>query len=348
MSASRRLVSWFRANVRPLPWRTTPRDPYRSLVSEFMAQQTQIDRVAPRFEAFIERFPGLADIAAASEDEVVEAWSGLGYYRRARLLHRLAREVVAGSGELPRSAAELERLPGVGPYTAAAVASMVFGEAAPLVDGNVARVGVRVLALAGDPRRGEVRTMILNWVEGLMAEADPSEINEGLMELGALVCTPAGPACDICPLATGCGAAAAGHSEDFPAPRKVRKPVDLHWVSAIAEDGDGHWLFRRVTDGPILRGLWLPPFAEIDPSRPVVPQAAAVLPLDLDGPPEVREPLKHSITHRRIRVVPVRFPVARRSSMGAEWEWADPHEPRLPTSSLLGKLVAAVSGPSRS
>jgi len=347
MSDAARLVSWFRTNARPMPWRTTPRDPYRSLVSELMAQQTQLDRVVPRFDAFVERFPSLAAIAAASEDDVVEAWSGLGYYRRARLLHRLAREVVAGSGELPRTAAELERLPGVGPYTAAAVASMVHGEAIPLVDGNVARVGARVLALAGDPRTGAVRRTILSWVEDLMGGARPGEINEGLMELGALVCTPASPACDRCPLVPACRAAGAGNPEDYPPPRKIRDPEDLQWVSAIVEDADGRWLLRRVTRGPILRGLWLPAFSEVDPGRSLEEQARSLLPGGAVGSVERFEPIRHSITHRRIEVTPVRIGVGNPVALEDEWVWADPHAPKLPTSSLLGKLVAAVSSARR-
>jgi A/G-specific adenine glycosylase len=173
VSAASRVVSWFRSNARPLPWRTTPRDGYTTLVSELMAQQTRLDRVVPKYEAFVRRFPDLAALAAATEDEVLELWSGLGYYRRARHLHRLARRVAAGSGRLPTTAAELETLPGIGPYTAAAIASLAHGEAVPLMDGNIARVGARVLALPGDPRRVPAKTRILEWVEELMAEPHP-------------------------------------------------------------------------------------------------------------------------------------------------------------------------------
>ncbi len=154
---ARALVEWYRANARALPWRSDSRDPFHVVVSEFMLQQTQVDRVVPRFESFVARFPNFASLAAADEDEVVEEWSGLGYYRRARMLHRLAVAVADGGGDLPNSAAGLERLPGIGPYTAAAVASLAWGEKVPVLDGNTMRVGARVLALDSDPRSAEGR-----------------------------------------------------------------------------------------------------------------------------------------------------------------------------------------------
>ena len=143
------LLNWYRAHARALPWRQEPRNPYHVLVSEFMLQQTQVDRVASRFVSFIARFPTFEVLAGASEEEVLEEWSGLGYYRRARMLHRLAQEVVRRPTSLPQTAAELVMLPGIGPYTAAAVASLAFGEAEPVLDGNVMRVGARVSGSAG-------------------------------------------------------------------------------------------------------------------------------------------------------------------------------------------------------
>lgn len=343
MSEAQHLIDWFRANMRPLPWRTTPRDPYRSLVSELMAQQTQLDRVVPRFEEFVRRFPSLADLAAAREEQVLEVWSGLGYYRRARLLHRLAREVAAGSGELPETAAELERLPGIGPYTAAAIASMVHREAVPLMDGNVARVGARFMGLTEDPRKPDGRAAILEWGRTLMAGQSPGEINEGLMELGATVCLPVNPGCGGCPLAAGCQAFIHGDPEGFPPPRKARGAVNLRWLTVIAERSDGRWLLHEVTAGPILRGLWLPPFTEVDSTRPLAEQVSPLLPFEVEAPAKFFDPIKHSITYRRIRVTPVRVLTEARGRLLDGWRWVSPTSPGLPTSSLLEKLARSIS-----
>ena len=320
-----------------------PRDPYHSLVSELMAQQTQLDRVVPRFEAFVRRFPDFRALAAASREDVLEAWSGLGYYRRARLLHRLALEVAAGGGELPSSAAELERLPGIGPYTAAAVASMVFGEAVPLMDGNIARVGARVLASADDPRGKEGRAAVLEWVRGLMNGAPPGDVNEALMELGATVCTPNRPDCVRCPLTEGCRARCEGDPTAYPPPRQTRAVVDLRWLVVVVEDPKRRWLLRQVAEGPILRGLWLPPFAEIDSGRPLEQQALGLLPFDVTQSIGISKPIRHSITHRRIEAIPARAVIDHPVRVAKGWSWADPANPRLPTSSLLGKLLGSVS-----
>jgi A/G-specific adenine glycosylase len=338
----RRLLRWFRAAARELPWRTEPRDPYLVLVSEFMLQQTQVERVVPRFAAFIAAFPNLAALAAAAEDEVLAVWSGLGYYRRARLLHRLAREVAADGGSLRRTAAELARLPGIGPYTAAAVASLAFGERVPVLDGNTMRVGARVLGLAADPRSSPGRRRLAAWIEGLMVGAGPpGAVNEALMELGATVCTPLAPGCPSCPLAAACVARAAGRPEAYPPPRRRRATVALRWVAACAVAPDGRWLLRRVDEGPILRGLWLPPLVELDAGRDPTTEARRVLPgvaAEIVMPaPAVR----HSITHRRIEVLPLKFSVEAAAPPSDEWRWADPAAPGLPTSTLLAKLVTA-------
>lgn len=338
------LLAWFRRNQRQLPWRSEPRDPYHVLLSELMLQQTQVDRVVPRFVAFLDRFPTLEDLAAAAEGEVLAAWSGLGYYRRARLLHRLAQEVVAGSGELPPTVDELERLPGVGPYTAAAVASLAFGRRAPVLDGNVLRVGARVLALDVVPQDAAGRRRILAWVRTLMEARPPGEVNEALMELGAVVCRPAAPRCGSCPLADDCRAAAEGRPEAYPRPRRQRTPEDHLWVAACCVDPGGRWLLRRIDSGPILRGLWLPPVGDVPSRDHAGARAAELAPAPVLGGGDPLPDVRHGITHRRIRVIPVPLRLGDVPAPGPGWRWTDPHADTLPTSSLLAKLVRALEG----
>jgi A/G-specific adenine glycosylase len=309
------------------------------LVSEFMLQQTQVDRVAPRFVAFIARFPCLEALAAASEQEVLAVWSGLGYYSRARHLHRLARDVVADGGGLPRTTEELQRLPGVGPYTAAAVASLAFGAAVPVVDGNVSRVVARVLALKHDLRTLSGGRIVTDWVRGLFEGVAAGAVNEALMELGATVCRPRAPRCGDCPLAHRCRANADGTPEAYPRARRSREPVHLRWVAACCVDDRDRWLLRQMPEGPILQGLWLPPLAEIaDGVRPVE-RALELAPLPLAAPPMQLSEVRHSITHRRILVHPVLLRVVA-AERGLGGRWIDPSNHELPTSSLLEKLLA--------
>jgi len=304
-----------------------------------MLQQTQVDRVVPRFNAFVSRFPTLGALASSDEEDVLETWSGLGYYRRARLLHRLSVEITSGDSRLPESAAELERLPGVGPYTAAAVASLAFGECVPVIDGNVIRVVSRVLCLSGDPRTAVGRRAISDWVCGLMGDVPAGVINEALMELGATLCLQNSPACASCPLREDCGALAEGDPEAFPAPRKRRQAVELRWAAACCIDPDGRWLLQQVADGPILRGLWLPPLAVLEDDNSVVERAIEVARLRPASSPTRLPVVRHSITHRRIRVYPVRLAIPALTEAGLARRWVDPESPRVPTSSLFGKLI---------
>jgi A/G-specific adenine glycosylase len=309
-----------------------------------MLQQTQVDRVVPRFESFVRRFPSFESLAAAPEDEVVQEWSGLGYYRRARMLHRLATAVADGGGDLPASAARLERLPGIGPYTAAAVASLSWGEGVPVLDGNTVRVGARVLALEHDPRSAEGRRQLEGWIRGLMENQAPGEVNEALMELGATVCRPGEPECTKCPLSSACTANTSGRQQDFPPPRRRRATVSLRWVAACIVGDADRWLVRRVDDGPILRGLWLPPIAVLEDDADPIEVAARVAQLRPGTASSTGSAVRHNITHRRIDVIPCCFEVREFDPPSDTWRWVDPREPGVPTSSLLAKLVDALFG----
>jgi A/G-specific adenine glycosylase len=307
-----------------------------------MLQQTQVGRVAEAFPSFMQRFPSLEALAAAPEEEAVHAFSGLGYYRRARLLHASARAVVARGG-WPRSPAELAALPGFGPYTSAAVAAFAFTGADPPVDGNVARVTARLRALDLPMGSSALLAAGRELAAGLHAETPTPEVWEALMELGATVCTPASPRCDGCPLANSCAALAAGAPSAYPGPRRARSRERQRWVAVWLQRPDGRVLLRRVDDGPLLAGIWLPPYAVIpEGAEPASAARALAGEAGFVGLLSPAPAVRHGITHRDIRVLPF---VATISGDGVAeampgWSWQNPAAPALPTSSLLGKLAA--------
>ena len=222
---SHRLLAWFFAHRRKLPWREES-DPYRIWVSEVMLQQTRAQTVAPYYRRFLERFPDLPSLAAAGEQEVLKAWEGLGYYGRARGLLAAAREIVRGhAGRFPSEPREALALPGVGPYTAAAVLSIAFARPLAVVDGNVLRVVTRLTADGGDPATAAVRGRAREYVEGSFHKYHPGWVNQAWMELGALVCRPA-PDCPSCPLAFACRALQEGRTAELPA-RRPRAPLPV-------------------------------------------------------------------------------------------------------------------------
>jgi A/G-specific adenine glycosylase len=246
----RRLLAWYGRTRRDLPWRRSA-DPYRIWLSETMLQQTRVETVVPYYERFLARFPDLASLAAADEEDVLRLWAGLGYYARARNLHRAARTVVREhGGALPRTAEALAALPGVGRYTAGALRSIAFKEPAAIVDGNVRRVLSRLCAVQrlsdGDAWRlaGE-----------LVPARDPDLFNQALMELGATVCTPRKPACAACALALLCEARSSGRPEAFPAPKPKARPRAIQAVAGVLVRRGRVLLLRRPSLG-LLGGLW--------------------------------------------------------------------------------------------
>jgi A/G-specific adenine glycosylase len=253
------LVAWFAASRRDLPWRDLPagrRDPYRTLVSEAMLQQTQVSRVVEKFRAFIERFPTVDTLAAADERDVIAQWAGLGYYRRARNLHAAARHVVERcGGTFPPDIEGLLQLPGVGRYTAGAIASLAMGRPAPIVDGNVARVMLRVHGRDLDPQSPATTAWAWTQAQTFASAAGPraGAANEAMMELGATVCTPGpAPSCHACPLATGCNARRLGAQSRIPRPKKAKTPAKRWMAVLVIRDAKGRLLCERR--GP--EGLW--------------------------------------------------------------------------------------------
>lgn len=307
---TRALLAWFRASARELPWRSRPlgsgRDAYRVLVSELMLQQTQASRVVDRFGAFLDRFPTLEALAAADEGDVLALWSGLGYYRRARLLHEAARAIVRDhGGRFPRTASDLAGLPGLGRYTAGAIASLAFGEKTAAVDANVTRVMLRLegRVLAA----GDARAVRLAWDRaGALLEAGPRRrgapalVNEALIELGALVCTPRAPRCGSCPLAGQCRAAARGLAGRIPTAKEGVVRTRLHFASVLIADGEGRLAVRRRGTGGLWGGLYEAPTVERADRAATVSEIAGALGLGRGRPAAVGG-FDFRTTHRECR-----------------------------------------------
>ncbi|HEX5043914.1 MAG TPA: A/G-specific adenine glycosylase [Candidatus Polarisedimenticolaceae bacterium] len=305
MSRRADLLAWYRAHRRDLPWRRT-RDPYAIWVSEVMLQQTQVAAVLPYFEPFLARFPTPAALAEADEDAVLAAWSGLGYYRRVRHLREGARAVVMRhAGALPRQRDALRALPGIGPYTAGAIASIAFGLEEPVLDGNVRRVLARWTADAGEG--GDARFWDL--ARSLVAGPDPGDWNQALMELGATVCTPQAPRCAECPVSRPCRARATGAPEDFPRPRP-RKPSRTVSVEVALIERDGAVLLERKGSGGPLRGKWDLPAVETGGGEALAGEALRAALRARHGidvvPGTVGRPAVHTILDRRLRLAVVR------------------------------------------
>lgn len=248
------LTQWYVSNSRDLPWRRT-RDPYAIWVSEVMLQQTRVETVVPYYERFLTRFPTLESLAAAEEDSVLAMWSGLGYYRRARLLHAGVRDAVARYGRVPEDAEARRSLPGVGRYTAGAIGSIAFGRDEAIVDGNVARVLSRVFRISTPLGRADTERVLWERAGEIVDGApDPGATNQALMELGARVCVPTTPRCGECPIAGECAAHAHGEEDLYPVARKKKAPRKMSLVAVIATSGDRVWLSRGKDE--LFGGLW--------------------------------------------------------------------------------------------
>ncbi len=260
--AARRLLDWYRSVARDLPWRRT-QDPYAIWVSEVMLQQTRVETAERYFVRFLERFPTVQSLAGATEEDVLATWSGLGYYRRARQLHSAARAIAALGGELPRTAAELRALPGVGAYTAAAVASIAFGERLAVLDGNVERVTARLLAEVGSPKSASARRRLQLAADELVEALAPGDSNQALMELGATLCSPRAPRCEACPLLPDCRAAQQGDPERYPAVKARPAVVEVRAAAVVLTEAGRVLLRRRPDAAAFLPGTWEPPWVEV-------------------------------------------------------------------------------------
>jgi A/G-specific adenine glycosylase len=348
------LLRWYDRTRRDLPWRRAP-TPYKTLVSELMLQQTGVAVVIPYFERFIARFPTLGALAAASEEEVTALWSGLGYYARARNLRRAAVAAVAGhGGALPETEGELGELPGLGPYTAAAVAAIAFGVRTFALDGNGARVMARLGGVSASIDEPATRAALRAAGTREVPRERPGDFTQAVMELGATICTPRSPKCDECPVRTACAARAAGTVDVIPRrSRKVARPV-VRVACACVTDGARVLLLKR--QGGLLAGTWSLPEEvvgagvasgtprEVAKVARKAAAAAGVRSSKLDH----RGAVRHVFTHRDVTAEVFRVDVARagRSRAGSRWVALDGLS-ELGVSSFTRKTVALGMRPKR-
>jgi A/G-specific adenine glycosylase len=294
----KKLLAWYDQNQRALPWRRkpgsrSPIDPYRVLLSESMLQQTQVATVIPYFHRFLARFPSVFELAAADEQQVLRLWQGLGYYSRARNLRAAAIEIVRDhGGKIPQDCEQLLQLPGVGRYTAGAVASIAFERRAPILDGNVQRVLCRLDGIESDPRQRDVQKRLWDRAQEILPKARIGDFNSALMELGATVCTPRSPRCEHCPMRRGCRAAAAGLQEQIP-PRKKASITPLLLRHTYCIRNGNYWLIEQRPSNGRWAGMWQ--FITVDaPAN----GAHAAPPIKTTRPRAIGR-ITHALTHRR-------------------------------------------------
>ena len=306
---AQKLLAWYDRSRRDLPWRVAPGstrdacpDPYHVLVSEAMLQQTQVATVIPYFHRFLAQFPTIADLAAADEQAVLRAWQGLGYYSRARNLRAAAQAIVRDhAGRVPDTVEMLRTLPGVGAYTAGAVASIAYNCRAPIVDGNVARVLCRVDRIEADPRDKATLALLWRRAEEILPDARLGDFNSSLMELGATVCTPRSPQCLICPVSAHCEAFAAGVQDRIPAPRKTKATPLLHrdvLCVRTTRAGNDTWLIEQRPPRGRWAGMWQFVTVERNGTEPSAKDVAHLTGISV-AKPKLIGVAAHALTHRR-------------------------------------------------
>jgi A/G-specific adenine glycosylase len=350
-SLRRRLLRWYDENRRDLPWRRRPDDAYAQLLAEFMLQQTQVSTVLGYYERFIQRFPTVKALANAPLDDVLTLWSGLGYYSRARNLHAAARKIVEQhSGIVPATVEELMKLPGIGRYTAGAIASIAYGVRAPVLDGNVIRVLMRLLAMKADPRSTAARERLWDEAERLLPQKRCGDFNQALMELGATLCSPRTPNCKACPLHRRCQAYLHGLTDHIPPVRARTRVVPQQMVVAAVRRKDELLFVQRPE-----RGLWARLW-EL-PSEPVTdgesPDTArkrleANLPVRCRLSESAAGTVTRQLTHRRITFEvftgTTRNHGRQTPPYPRPWRWMKPQDVRNVGISRACKAIVALLG----
>ncbi|MFA5943411.1 MAG: A/G-specific adenine glycosylase [Candidatus Thermoplasmatota archaeon] len=340
----RHLLRWYRQEARDLPWRRS-KDPYSVWVSEIMLQQTRVDVATPYYLRWMARFPTVHALAAADLEQVLQLWSGLGYYSRARNLHSAANEV-ARQG-MPTDAAGLHDLPGVGTYTAGAIASIAFGERVPAVDGNVVRVLARLHAWPGSASSPALKAKVAKAAAAFVPAASPGDWNQALMDLGATVCTPRNPRCGECPVAAHCQAQAKGLQDRIPAAKQAKAPrIERHAFAVV--QSDGRVLLVRNPARGLLAGLWSLPGGTADRPLPELVLEQTGLVVRARGK---AQPARHQFSHRtwEMAVQPARL-VRTGGGGTSEAAWVaikDLDAQALPSAMRTALAVAGVGKPKR-
>ena len=325
------LITWFdkeRAHL-PVPGRNET-DPYAIWIAEIMLQQTQVTTVWPYYNKWMDRFPTVQALAEANQDEVLKSWEGMGYYSRARNLHAAARRVVDEyAGVLPASSSELIKLPGIGPYTAASIASLAFDEVVSLVDGNVLRVYARLMCFDEDISRARSKTTIKTALQEHISKQRPGAFNQAIMDLGRAICTPRDPKCTDCPLQTMCCALEAGEVESYPVKPRSKGVPHYHIVIGLIEK-DGQYLIQRRPEEGLLGGLWEFPGGKIRPGEQEIDALHREIQEETDLEVMVEEKIatiRHAYTHFKITMTAYQCKwVAGEAQMNAatENQWVTP------------------------
>jgi A/G-specific adenine glycosylase len=327
-----RLLAWYARNKRDLPWRRDARDPYRVWIAETLLQQTQVATVIPYYERFCARFPNVRALASARPDDVLKVWEGAGYYARARNLHRAAKEIVARfGGKIPSTVEELMTLPGIGRYTAGAIASIAFGRDAPVVDGNVTRVLCRYFKIESDPKNAQTQKELWKLAGNLLPHGHAGDFNQALMELGATICAPRNPQCATCPLKRGCRARRLNLQDKLPA-KRAKKRLPHHQVAVgIIWKGKRILIAKRFARD-LLGGLWEFPGGHREKNetlaRCVAREAREELGIKIAVGKEFAV-IDHAYSHFKITMhaFRCRWVSSRPRAIGcAAWKWITPRE----------------------
>jgi len=343
----RRLLAWYADHARDLPWRRS-RDPYHVWISEIMLQQTQVATVRDYFERFVRELPTVERLAAADERRVLRLWEGLGYYRRARQLHAAARQIVADhGGRLPDDVNELRQLPGIGRYTAGAIASIAFGRRAPILEANTIRLLTRLVGYRGDVAKVKGQRLLWQTAESILPRENVAQFNQALMELGSLVCTPAEPRCDECPLQTLCVARAAGLQNAIPRAKPRQTYTDLH-EAAIVVRKNGRVLLRQCASGERWAGLWDFPRFAVESEGPLFARDEIVAKVREQtgvtcAPGPLLKTIKHGVTRYRITLdcYQAEYVAGRaKSTNGTTVRWVSPSQLADYPLSTTGRRIA--------